>query len=152
MLTNICRKSESNLSFSYENTFTEGTNLRPIEAVRCDERFLSLPRKLICLKSMRNVLVIVTGACNCNWPKYAFINFSDVCTGWSPCEWHTYMAHAVVFATIRTAKTREHRRKVLAQRISEPCTHSNNQTIVHRVPSTISGAEICLFLFQIICD
>jgi len=28
--------------FSYENTVTEGTNLRPIKAMRRDERFLSL--------------------------------------------------------------------------------------------------------------
>jgi len=27
MFTKICRKSESSLSFSYENTVTEGTNL-----------------------------------------------------------------------------------------------------------------------------
>jgi len=27
MLTTVCRKSESSLSFSYENTVTEGTNL-----------------------------------------------------------------------------------------------------------------------------
>jgi len=32
MLTKICRKSESSLWFSYENTVTEGTNLRPVEA------------------------------------------------------------------------------------------------------------------------
>jgi len=42
MLTKICRKSESNLSFSYENSVTEGTNLRPVKAVRRVERFLSL--------------------------------------------------------------------------------------------------------------
>ena len=28
--------------FSYENPVTEGTNLRPVKAVRRDERFLSL--------------------------------------------------------------------------------------------------------------
>jgi len=44
-LTKICRKSESGLSFSYENTVTEGTNLRPIKAMRHDERFLSLVLK-----------------------------------------------------------------------------------------------------------
>jgi len=42
MLTKIRRKSESSQSFSYENTVTEGTNLRPIKAMRRDERFLSL--------------------------------------------------------------------------------------------------------------
>jgi len=47
MLTKTCRKSESSLTFSYENTVTEGTNLRPIKAVRRDERFLSLPLKWI---------------------------------------------------------------------------------------------------------
>jgi len=30
MLTKICKKLESSLSFSYENTVTEGTNLRPV--------------------------------------------------------------------------------------------------------------------------
>jgi len=42
MFKKICRKSESSLSFSYENTVTEGANLRPVKAVRRDERFLSL--------------------------------------------------------------------------------------------------------------
>jgi len=45
MLTEICRKSESSLSFSYKSTVTEGTNLRPIKAIRRDERFLSLSFK-----------------------------------------------------------------------------------------------------------
>jgi len=35
----------SNLSLSYENTVTEGTNLRTIKAIRPDERFLSLALK-----------------------------------------------------------------------------------------------------------
>jgi len=34
-----------NQSFGYENTFTEGTNLRPIKAMRRNERFLSLALK-----------------------------------------------------------------------------------------------------------
>jgi len=38
-------KSESSLSFSYKNTVTEGTNLRPIKAMRRDERFYSLALK-----------------------------------------------------------------------------------------------------------
>jgi len=42
MLTTVCRKSESSLAFSYENTVTEGTNLRPVKAMLRDERFLSL--------------------------------------------------------------------------------------------------------------
>jgi len=42
MFKNICRKSESSLSFTYENTVTEGTNLRPVKAVRRDERSFSL--------------------------------------------------------------------------------------------------------------
>jgi len=43
MLTKICRKWESSLSFSYESAVgvTEGTNLRLIKAMRRDERFLS---------------------------------------------------------------------------------------------------------------
>jgi len=39
MLTTICRKSESSLSFSYENTVSEGKKMRPIKAMRPDERF-----------------------------------------------------------------------------------------------------------------
>jgi len=35
-------KSESCLSFSHENTVTEGANLMPIKAVHRDERSLSL--------------------------------------------------------------------------------------------------------------
>ena len=50
-----------------------------------------------------------------------------------------YMAHAVAFATIRMAKTREHLREVLTQRNCEHCTYSNNTIIVLRVPSTIAG-------------
>jgi len=42
MLTKICKKSVSSLSFSYENTVTDGTNRRPVKAVYRDERFLSL--------------------------------------------------------------------------------------------------------------
>jgi len=38
----FCRKSESSLSFSYENTVKERINMRPVKAVCCDERFLSL--------------------------------------------------------------------------------------------------------------
>jgi len=34
MQIGICRKTESSLSFSYKNTVTEGTNLRPIKALR----------------------------------------------------------------------------------------------------------------------
>jgi len=45
MLTKIGRKSESSLSFSYENTVTEATNLRPIKAMRRVERFLSFALK-----------------------------------------------------------------------------------------------------------
>jgi len=30
--TKNCRKSESSLSFSYENTMTEGANMRPVKA------------------------------------------------------------------------------------------------------------------------
>ena len=38
----ICSKSESILSFSYENIITEVANMRPVKYVRRDERFLSL--------------------------------------------------------------------------------------------------------------
>jgi len=31
------KKPESSLSFSYENTVTKGTNLRPVKAMHCDE-------------------------------------------------------------------------------------------------------------------
>jgi len=50
MLTKFCRMSESSLLFSYENTVTERTNLRPVKAVRRDERFLSLALKWILLE------------------------------------------------------------------------------------------------------
>ena len=50
MLTKICRMSESSLLFSYENTATERTNLRPVKAVRRDECFLSLALKWILLE------------------------------------------------------------------------------------------------------
>ena len=42
ILTKICRKSESSLPFSYENTVIVGTNLRPVKAMRPDEGFGSL--------------------------------------------------------------------------------------------------------------
>jgi len=42
MLTKICKKPESRLSYSYENTYTEVTNLRPIKAVHRDKCVLSL--------------------------------------------------------------------------------------------------------------
>jgi len=41
-LKKISRKSETSLSFSYDNTFSEETNLRSVKPVRRDERFLSL--------------------------------------------------------------------------------------------------------------
>ena len=52
--------------------------------------------------------------------------------------------HAVVFATIRTAKTWEHLWEVLTQHNCEHCKRSNNTTIVLRVPLTIAKAEVCL--------
>jgi len=42
MLTKICKESESRLRSSYENTVTEGTNLRPVKAIHRDEHILSL--------------------------------------------------------------------------------------------------------------
>jgi len=45
ILKKNCRKIESGVSFSYENTVTAGTNLRLIKAMRRDERFLSLAFK-----------------------------------------------------------------------------------------------------------
>jgi len=65
MLTKIGRKSESSLSFSYENTVTEATNLRPIKAMRRVERFLSFALKWILLEKRPHRAF--------NWPKYAFI-------------------------------------------------------------------------------
>jgi len=58
MLAKIFRKLESSVSFSYENTFTEGTNLRPVKAVHYDERLLSLAQMEFCLKSMRIVILL----------------------------------------------------------------------------------------------
>jgi len=65
MLTKICRKSESILSFNCGNTVTEGTNLRPIEAVRRYQRFLSLALKWILVEKHAHRVF--------NWPKYACI-------------------------------------------------------------------------------
>jgi len=45
ILAKFYRKSESSPSFSYENAVTDGTNLRPIKAMRRDERFLSFALK-----------------------------------------------------------------------------------------------------------
>jgi len=47
----FCRKSESSLSLSNENAVINGTNLRPIKAMRCDERFVSLALKKILLET-----------------------------------------------------------------------------------------------------
>jgi len=44
MSTKICKKPESSPSFSYENTFTEGTNLRLAKTVHRDEYVLSLAK------------------------------------------------------------------------------------------------------------
>jgi len=49
--------------FSYENTVTEGTNLRPIKAMRRDERFLSLALEWILLEKHAHR--------DFNWSKYA---------------------------------------------------------------------------------
>jgi len=57
MLTKICRTSESSLLFSYENTVTEGTNLRPVKAVHRDQHFLSLALSEFCLNRMRKALL-----------------------------------------------------------------------------------------------
>jgi len=65
MLTKICRKSELNLSFSFKNTDTQRKNLRPIKAMRRDERFLSSARKLILLEKHAH--------CAFNRPKYTWI-------------------------------------------------------------------------------
>jgi len=50
ILTKICRKSESRLLFSYENTVTVRTNLRPIKPMRPNDRFLSIALKCILLE------------------------------------------------------------------------------------------------------
>jgi len=42
MLTEIFRKLESSLSFSYEIHVTEGKNQRRVKAIRHDERFCLL--------------------------------------------------------------------------------------------------------------
>jgi len=42
MLTKICRKSESSLSFSYENIVIVGANFGRVKAMRLDECFGSL--------------------------------------------------------------------------------------------------------------
>jgi len=42
LLTKICGKSESSLSFNHENPVTDKANQRPVKAVHRDERCLSL--------------------------------------------------------------------------------------------------------------
>jgi len=69
MSTKLCRKSESSLSFSCANTVTEGTNLRPVKAVRRDERFLSLAQINKLKKREHRAF---------NWPKFACINLSNM--------------------------------------------------------------------------
>ena len=49
---------------------TEGTNLRPVKAVRRDDRFLSLALKWILLEKHAYRAF--------HWPRYACINLSDV--------------------------------------------------------------------------
>ena len=41
MLTKICKKPESNLSFGYENTITKRINLRPVKTMYHYEFVLS---------------------------------------------------------------------------------------------------------------
>ena len=56
---------------------------------------------------------------------------------------HTYMAHAVAFAAIRTTKTREHfAESSYATQLRVQTMH--NTRIVLPVASTIARAEICL--------
>jgi len=50
MWTKICRKLESSLSFSHDNTGPEETYQRPIKAMHHDERFLSLAFNLYVLQ------------------------------------------------------------------------------------------------------
>jgi len=68
MLKKNCRKLESRLLFSYETTITVGTNLRPIKAMRRDERFLSLAFNCILHRGF-------------NWPKYTCIHAYTVVIG-----------------------------------------------------------------------
>jgi len=69
MLTKISRKSESSLSFSYESSVTEGTNLRPIKAMRRNERFFFISVWVnFAWKHAHRAF---------NWPKYVCINLTD---------------------------------------------------------------------------
>jgi len=82
ILKKICRKSESSLSFSYENAVTNGTNLLPIKAMRRDERFLSLALKtqFLLLSSILNPAQVTSKhkhfCCPC--PKWADFVYSLV--------------------------------------------------------------------------
>jgi len=58
--------SESSLLFSYENTVAEGTNLRPVKAVRHDERFFFL-------LALKWILLEKHAQSAFNWPKNACI-------------------------------------------------------------------------------
>jgi len=50
MLTKICWKSGSSLSFSYENTVGEGKKLRPLKEMRRNDRFVHERLSEFCLK------------------------------------------------------------------------------------------------------
>ena len=69
ILTKNLKKPESSLSFSYENTVTKGTNLRPIKAVHRDEHFLSLALSDELYHELQRAFY---------WPKYACIYLSGV--------------------------------------------------------------------------
>jgi len=80
MLTKICRKAESSPCFSYENTVTEGANLKPVKAMGRDERFLSLAQINKLYHELKRILLEKHKHRVFNWPKYACINLSNIWT------------------------------------------------------------------------
>jgi len=81
MLPKICRKSESSLPFSYENTVMNTLH------VRHNEHFLSLAQIDKLHRELR-ILVKKHAQRAFNWPKYACINISisGLLIPW--CVWH----------------------------------------------------------------
>jgi len=82
MLPKICRKSESSLPFSYENTVMNTLH------VRHNEHFLSLAQIDKLHRELKRILVKKHAQRAFNWPKYACINISisGLLIPW--CAWH----------------------------------------------------------------
>jgi len=78
MLKKICKKPDTSISFSYENTVTEGASLSPVKSVHRDEPVFSLAQ----IDELCHALKLFLLKNHSHWvfccPKYACINLSDV--------------------------------------------------------------------------